>query len=64
MLQFFDECIVVNLLLNSWERVTLALFLMKSHCIKSVHIRRYSGPHFPVLGMNTERYSVSLRIHS
>ena len=32
------------------------------HCIKSVRIWNYSGPHFPAFGLNTERYSVSLRI--
>ena len=35
-----------------------------THCVKSVHIRRYSGPNFPAFGLNTERYSVSLRIQS
>ena len=25
------------------------------HCVKSVRIRSYSGPHFPVFGLNTER---------
>ena len=34
------------------------------HCVKSVHIRSYSGPHFPAFGLNTERYGVSLRIQS
>ena len=34
------------------------------HCVKSVHIRSYSGPHFPAFRLNTERYSVSLRIQS
>ena len=28
-------------------------------CVKIVHIRSYSGLHFPALGLNTERYSVS-----
>ena len=28
------------------------------HCVKSVRIRSYSGPHFPAFGLNTERYSV------
>ena len=28
------------------------------HCVKSVCIRSYSGPHFPVFGLNTERYRV------
>ena len=36
----------------------------KSHCVKSVRIRSYSGPHFPAFGLNKERYSVSLRIQS
>ena len=34
------------------------------HCVKSVRIRNYSGPHFPAFGLNTERYGVSLRIQS
>ena len=36
----------------------------KIHCVKSVRIRSYSDPYFPVFGLNTERYSVSLRIQS
>ena len=32
--------------------------------MKSVHIRSYSGPHFPAFRLNTERYGVSLHIHS
>ena len=34
------------------------------HCVKSVRIRSYSGPHFPAFGLNTERYFVSVRIQS
>ena len=34
------------------------------HCLKSVRIPSYSGLHFPAFGLNTERYSVSLRIQS
>ena len=34
------------------------------HCMKSVHIGRYSGLHFPAFGLNTERYGVSFRIQS
>ena len=30
--------------------------------MKSVRIRSYSGPYFPTVGMNTQRYSVSFRI--
>ena len=32
------------------------------HCVESVPIRNYSGPHFPAVGLNTERYGVSVRI--
>ena len=32
------------------------------HCVKSVRIQSYSGPYFPAFGLNTKRYSVSIRI--
>ena len=35
-----------------------------SHFMKSARIRKYSGLYFPAFGLNTERYFVSLRIHS
>ena len=35
-----------------------------SSCMKSVRIRSYCGPYFPAFGLNTKRYSVSLRIQS
>ena len=35
-----------------------------SHCVKSVRIRSYCGSYFPAFGLNTERYSVYLHIHS
>ena len=38
--------------------------MQTSHGVKSVRIRSYAGPHFPAFGLNTERYSVSLRIQS
>ena len=28
------------------------------HCVKSIPIWSYSGPHFPAFGLNTERYGV------
>ena len=34
------------------------------HWVKSVRIRSYSGPHFPVFELNRERYSVSFCIQS
>ena len=36
------------------------LFIL--HCVICVCIQSYSGPHFPAFGLNTERYSLSLRI--
>ena len=37
---------------------------LNSHCVKSVRIRSYFGPHFPAFRLNTERYFLSLRIQS
>ena len=34
------------------------------YCVKSVHIRSFSGPYFPAFRLNMEKYSVSLRIQS
>ena len=39
-------------------------FLNIIHCVKSACIWSYSGPYFPVFGLNTERKGVSLRIQS
>ena len=38
--------------------------MRNSHSVKSVRIRSYFVPHFPAFGLNTKRYSVSLRIQS
>ena len=35
-----------------------------SHCVKSVQIRIFSDPYFSAFGLNTEIYSVNLRIQS
>ena len=37
---------------------------MLFHCMKSVQIRNFSAPYFPAFRLNTERYSISLRIQS
>ena len=34
------------------------------HCVKSVRVRSFSGPHFAAFGLNTEKHSVSLSIQS
>ena len=46
------------------SHVNLYCCNLKEHCVKCVRIWSYSGPYFPAFGMNMERYSVSLRIHS
>ena len=47
---------------QGWNLSSIVVVLSENHCMKSVRIRSYSGPYFPVFGMNTERYGVSLRI--
>ena len=34
------------------------------HCVKSLQIRSFSGPYFPVFRLNTEIYGVNFRIQS
>ena len=48
----------------TWTCIEPYFPLESPHCVKSVRIRSYSGPHFPAFGLNTIRYSVSLRIQS
>ena len=38
---------------------TFANYPCTCHCIKSVRIWGYSGPHFPAFGLNKERYRIS-----
>ena len=33
----------------------VAKFTRAEHCVKSVRIRSYSGPHFPAFGLNTDQ---------
>ena len=40
------------------------LSIFNKHCVKSVQIRSFSGPYFPVFGLNAEIYEVNLRIQS
>ena len=43
-----------------WSRLFPRLVTSKhqKHCVKSVRIWSYPGPHFPAFGLNTERYGV------
>ena len=38
------------------------IFPKGSHYVKNFRIQSFSGPHFPVFGLNTEIYEVNLRI--
>ena len=38
--------------------------VLVEHCVGSVRIWSFSGPHFPTFELIMERYSVSLRIQS
>ena len=31
------------------------------HCVKSIRIRSYAGPHFPAFGVNNSKYGHFLR---
>ena len=49
-----------QLLQNDAEKIIVSLSMSDMiHCLKSVCIRSYSGPYFPVFGLNTKRYGVS-----
>ena len=45
---------------SSWTQVVN----WRYHCVKSVQIRTFSGPYFPVFRLNTEIYSINVRIQS
>ena len=49
---------------GSWKFCSYYHHLLHCHCMKSVQIRSFSGPYFSAFGLNTERYSGSLRIRS
>ena len=38
--------------------------LKEAHSVKSVRIWSYSGLHFPIFGLNIERYRIFLRVQS
>ena len=69
--QNFANKIAFNLVMKHIDRTnqgsfTSSIFFiwLDIHCIKIVRIRSYSSPHFPTFGLNTERYTVFLRIQS
>ena len=64
-LKLFSTVLPLTLGLIEAFNQTLFFFLIilcDSHCSKSVHTWSFSGLYFPALGLNTKRYSVSVRI--
>ena len=49
-----EEC-----LLNGFCKIQIGICreccIFHSHCVKSVRMRSYSGPHFPAFGLNTHQ---------
>ena len=59
-----EQNVIANIRLYSILTFVLENARNDYHCVKSVHIRSYSGPYFPAFELNTERYGLFLRIHS
>ena len=63
-------CFARKLLSNYFQNLIWQCFLLRFentrtlHCVKSVRIRSFSGLYFPAFALNTEKYSVCLRIQS
>ena len=57
---FFSFCIFLKKRLSptGWKLFSYSFFLVNTEhnlCVKSVHIRSYSGPPFPAFGLNTDQ---------
>ena len=52
------------LFVNTYTYIDFLFNLGIYHCVKSVRIRSFTGSYFPAFGLNTEKYSVSIRIQS
>ena len=63
-LHFFIGCLAQILLGSFSIPRNLSVLRKDLHCVKSVRIRSFSGPYFPTIGTNTERYGLLLRIQS
>ena len=48
----------------NWILLLNHVIRVKNHCVKSVQVKRFSGPYFPVFGLNTKIYPVNLGIQS
>ena len=59
------DCVLDNLFLakpatyninaNLLAYLRFSLLIRKQHYVKSVRIRSYSGPYFPIFGLNTDQ---------
>ena len=61
---FSGLSILDSVYLRQSFRIIVSRILVIINCMECVHIKSFSGPYFPTLGVNMERYRVSLRIHS
>ena len=62
---FWYKCQLGHLCHANWLKASFRFCVVPSkhlHCVKSVCIRSFSGPYFPTFGLNTNKYSLSLRI--
>ena len=62
---FYDKLLVVHRLYTSTKNLSkywfqyckiFDIYICFIHCVKSVRIRSYSGPHFPAFGLNMQRF--------
>ena len=44
---------------SQWNVAGFEIVTCRHHCVKSVRLRSFSDPCFPVFGLNTGRYSIS-----
>ena len=59
--EFVKKYLILQLFSSFFSAIILFIKISQkrnylvSHCVKSVHDRSYSGPHFSAFGLNTER---------
>ena len=56
--------VIIEIFLSLQKVFEIDEYVLELLCVKSVHIRRYSAPHVPAFGLNTERSEVSVSIQS
>ena len=66
MCYFSIKIIKIKIPFSSEDKVIIKHYQLDKgyHCVKSVFIRSYSGPDFPALRLNTERYSKCVKIRT